>query len=465
MSGNILFRVEQDPAILDFKNKDGVPLWLFMRNFAYETAGCHVFHDEPVRVTRSSGLGVGKYIARAMLHNMGMQLKKKKAETVFYTISREVLIEGKYYNQYTDAYSELVPENNISIVHPPLDWKWKKPRYNDNVLYSGPNQLFAAVFASLKKTRGVDVWPLMEYVAEKMKQELDVTLTDPEKEQLVRNTCYEMHKTKYHAKWLARQCRSRRTKLIVMLGGSYPWYYYLNDMLKNSGVKTADLQHGWISGTNRVYNYHENLLKDPCVQRGAPDYFLTYGQWWGGQTNIPHGKTMVVGNPYREWTLQNFTEKERDKIVLIGCSNNTRKYLELASGLQKAVGDACQVIFRPHPTERLETQKIMDEGLCVCEVDYGRNLHELLAETKVLLTEISTVLFESIGMVEKILVWKTQTSEYMFPDSPFDGFTDLESLVAQVSAEGSAKVGPEEFWDKNWKENFQKVLSDAGIGQ
>ena len=464
MQRNIFFEIERDNKILEYKGSDGAPLWLFMRNSLFNLLSTIVFHDAAVQQARPYNAQMLQYMAKAMWHNFRMFFARKKASVVFYTISREVVVNQKFFNQYTDDYASLIPEDSITIEHPPLDWKWKFPRHNNKLIFSGPWLTVCSLWAKFFKQDAEKIHLLMACVKERVEQICGVTLTDEQCQSIIAETMYLQGQTKVYAKWLVRAVKRYGAKCIVMLGGSYPWYYYLNKEFKDHNIISADLQHGWISATNYVYNYDQSLVTNPGVITAAPDYYLCYGNYWAEKTNIPYKDKIAFGNPYRSNTIRNFQKQEGNKIVLIGCSRNTSAYLELAEHLKGACAGA-EIIFRPHPTERLETQKLMESGKYSCQIDMGSDLYTLLSQTRILISEISTVLFESIGLIDNIFVWKTEYSNHLFPDNLFAGFATKEELLALVQDQPSHEVTADDIWDPAWKENFMRFYQERILQQ
>lgn len=460
MHNSVFFQIEEDKKILDFQNKDGAPLWLFMRNSFFGVVSSIMFKGESVATARPLNSEMPKYLLKAMWHNFRMFFKRKKVSTVFYTISREVLIDQKFFNQYTDDYAALIPDDNITIEHPPLDWKWKYPRHNENLIFSGPWLSICSALAKFSKADQESVCQLLAFAEERLRQVCGITLTQQQREDIISSTLYHLGQTKYYAKWLAGTVKRYGAKCIVMLGGSYPWYYYLNKAFKEKKIICADLQHGWISSTNYVYNYAPSLIDHEGVKTAAPEYYLCYGNYWTEKSNIPYRDKISMGNPYRSNTVQNFSKRNGNKVVLIGCAHNTKDYLDLAQYLTAVCKDA-EVIFRPHPTERFEAQKIVESSALSCKVDMGGDLYALLEETQVLISEVSTVLFESIGLVDNIFVWRTDHSNSIFPDNLFAGFTNKEELLALLQKNTKHALDAEAIWDSRWKENFLSFYRDT----
>lgn len=462
--GIVLLEIENDKSILDFKNKKSIPIWLFMRNFFYEELSAIVNKDFPTQVSRKNGLKFVSYLFKSLFFNV-FKAPKNKVDVIFYTISRETKVDGLFYNQYTDDYAGLFGTKAISVQHPPLDWSWKFPRTNNRVVFSAPNLAFSSLIAKIK-SRKVDslVQATFDFAAKRAESLFGVVFNQKTKESILRNTVYEMTRMHLHSKWIHRFSNKRNAKLVILLGGAYSWYYEINYRLKQSNIHTADLQHGIISTSNHVYNYGVSLIDNEYIRNGSPTYYLTYGEWWSTQTNVPFKQKISIGNIFREKQIRNFAKNRKNKIVFVGCNRKTKEYL----GLARYVKQNCpnyDVVFRPHPTERYETSELCKKEDFLISVDYGIDLYSQLSETDILISELSTVLFEAIDLVDSIIVWDTPLSKYLSPNHPFTKFETKEDLLNVLMNINSAKKvsSTESVWKLDAINNFKKFCIEEGI--
>ena len=454
-----IFQIEADPQILKYQNEEGEPIWMFMRYIVlYDIMSQKLLNATGINNARHMGKDAIKYLLKATLHNIQFRLNSNSAEIMFYTSSRGVLQDGKYLNQYVDRYAAAINESSVSIEHPPLDWKWHSSRINNNVIYDGPNLALVSALAKVNKRDVESVEKLFGYVNRRIKKLFGILLDDIESEYVIRLTCYEMLRMNAHARWILKKVTRYKAKVAIIIGGSYSWYYPINRLLKKNGIVTADLQHGYITSSNIVYNYSSELLMTEEVKIASPDYLLTYGKWWNEQSNLPYKEKIIIGNPFRNDMKNRFNLKnKRDKVLLIGCARNTIGYMKLAEELNK-VFDTFKVIFRPHPSERYDVQQLIKNKSTSLTVDYDSNLYQLLEETEVVISEISTVLFESIGLVPRIVVWRTEFSQAILPKCPFENFKTIEDLNKLVSYYNNESLCEKHFWDDNWEDNFKKFV-------
>jgi hypothetical protein len=74
----------------------------------------------------------------------------------------------------------------------------------------------------------------------------------------------------------------------------------------------------------------------------------------------------------------------------------------------------------PHPFEREKVKSlILPDGV---RLDSHADIYSSLKESSVVISELSTGLFEAVGLVDKVLLWETDKSRFAFPEIPFKSF-------------------------------------------
>lgn len=457
-----IFEIENDPSILRFRNEYGDPIWMFMRyEVLYSIMSKYMFKTTIVHKSRPVGVNISTYMIKALLNNAHFQFRKKSAKVTFYATSRGVIKKGIYLNQYVDHLASLLQDDAVTIEHPPLDWKWYPKRLNNNVIYNAPNLVLSSAFIKVSHKDTEEIKKLISYVSRRVFDLFGFTLDKSDCDYIFKTTSYEMSRMVTHAKWILKQIRAYDSQLAIIVGGSYSRYIPIIRLLKSHGIKTADLQHGYITSTNPVYNYALALLGEDYINKAIPDYLLTYGEWWNNQSNLPYEKKIVIGNPFRKEMVNKFNRnKKRDKIVIIGCARNTLQYMELAEKLN-SISNELEVVFRPHPTERYDTIQISNSSQAKFIVDYQTDLYQLLEETQVVISEISTVLFEAVGIVPRIIVWRTEFSKSILPECPFENFSVFSELIEIINSNMVEMPIENRFWNSNWESNFKQFINDT----
>jgi hypothetical protein len=235
------------------------------------------------------------------------------------------------------------------------------------------------------------------------------------------------------------------------------------------GMVVAEYQHGAISRGHDGYNVADALATSQAFKAVLPDYLLTYGNWWSNQTNMPIQK-IAVGNPHLTETLGSLgaVSHKRNQILILGDGIETNLYLNLARKVLDMVrAKGIQVVFRPHPFEREKVKlALLPRGV---KLDTHSDIYTSLKESCVVISELSTGLFEAVGLVDKVLLWETDKSRFAFPEIPFMSFTtmdDLESILNDKYSfeKESNAVQTRELWEPNWKQNYLRFVEGV-VGQ
>lgn len=460
-----LLEIENDEKILEYTDSKNTPIWMFMRRpVLYNIMQSKLLGANVLFSSRKNSSRAIKYILMSSLQNIKYsRFTNDERQIMFYTMSRGEMRNGKFVNQYTDDIALSSVLNSITIEHPPCDWGWIKKRANYDVLYNAMNLSISFLRRKISKEECNSIDSLLDIICYRLKEFYNIILTQGEIDNLRLTTIKEMHAMNSHAIWVNNIACKYKVKVAIFVGSSYSRNYPIIRALKERGIVTVDLQHGFLTKNNTVYNYAESIRDNPIIKDGTPNYFLAYGKWWMSQTNMPFDSTYIIGNPYRERKVQSYIYKRpRNKIVLIGCANNTKSYIDLANNISK-ITTTYEVIFRPHPTERETVKSISNSCQLFFKLDLDTDLYRLFEETEVIISEISTVLFESVGLVPRRLVWRTKFSVYNLPDCPFETFCNIEELNDKISKkrDNIKIVSDEDIWSKEWKANFDYFLQDV----
>jgi hypothetical protein len=90
------------------------------------------------------------------------------------------------------------------------------------------------------------------------------------------------------------------------------------------------------------------------------------------------------------------------------------------------------------------------------------DIYQSLAGTDVLVAEVSTGLFEAVGLVERIFVWDTSKSRFSLPVHPFESIESADQL-AETLMGSSAPLGinVSDIWASDWRSRFIKFIGGA----
>lgn len=457
-----IFETENDAHLMSFKTSGGIPVWLMGKYFLmFNVLSSRVLHYKASIRHRKISIKTFKLLLKSVFYNFGKRKLKKNKEIILWSVNRKTLIDGKYFNRYVDLFAEMFPDNSYIIEEPLLDWEWPFKRFNNDVYFNVTakikSELFARFFAG--KYYAV-VSQMLEYYLVRVKNILGLEFTDREVISFKKYISRQIYAMKYMSKWLERRLTDK-TKIVLMVGAAFPHNYPINVMLKKHGVKSVELQHGYITSTNVMYNYAKNILDCGELKNGMPDYMLTYGNWWNTQVNCPVEK-IAVGNPYHDYcfdTLINSPKTEKRVITILGCNQNTEHYVKLVDFLSKSIIDFV-FKFRPHPGEQREAKSITESAGYNINFDTNLDIYDTLKESYAVIGEVTTVLFEAIGLVERIIVWETDYTKAFMPEHPFERFKNSDELINLFYKSDNRNYSNSDFWAQNWRDKYRQFINN-----
>lgn len=467
--------LEDSEDILKFKCPDtGIPLWSTIRVPFLRLIISDLFYGVPIEGGASGG-SVSKYlhaaaIARAFAHNFLhlSGLKPRYPIMVMATGARLITRQGLHFNTLSDYFVEAAPNSTLA-VEDLFGAHWPFPRHNKTVLLHTPLRVQGVLRG--KARLGVFRNPssqMVDLVIERAKNIIGWDVGETRRE------------------WLKQICANGAASIL-------PRYQKYQSIFKKAGVKllikeeacyggadnaaavlaarhlgmvSAEYQHGAVSLGHDAYNYSYAVSNDLEYRKILPDYFLTYGSWWGEQINAPV-KKIAVGNPHRTETL-NFSTSELNQgrnILILGDGIETTLYLELCDRLACALGSAAEVVFRPHPLERVSVLTKYPEGfLGKVRIDSHQDIYSSFRESVAVVSEVSTGLFEAIGLVPKVFIWDTAKARFSYPVHPFQGFSDVNELARLLLDDNAGRVDAQQIdsiWAPNWQKNYLGFIERA----
>ena len=117
--------------------------------------------------------------------------------------------------------------------------------------------------------------------------------------------------------------------------------------------------------------------------------------------------------------------------------------------------------MRPHPIEYNNFLMNYKKILQNIKIDKERNIYESLKNTRCVISEMSTVLFEAINRVPQIFVWRTAKSNFAIKNHPFNTFSNTQILAKKIIHKNNfnKKYLVDMFWKKDWKRNYLNYLN------
>lgn len=450
----------------------GIPLWTTIRSLFIRLIMGDLLYSVPVvsgvrAVGASSKLMQMSTISRAFAHNSLRlhALDQQYPIALMATGARLFDRDGKFFNGLSDYFVSAAPEKTY-VIEDLFDSKWPFPRHHDNVMLHAPFRVEGVLRGQFRLNLYREpARALVELISQRAKEELDWDI-GKERRQWVEKLC-----TKGAASLLPRYrryhsiFRKMGARLLIKEEACYGGADNATAILaaKHLGMVTSEYQHGAVSAGHDAYNYASAISSAFAFQQILPEYFLTYGSWWGDQINAPV-KKIAIGNPHRTELLNSSSSVLANgrSILILGDGIETSVYLALCARLAAALGSVAEVVFRPHPLERASVWARHPDGVVgKVRIDAHQDMYSSFRESGAVVSEVSTGLFEAIGLVPKVFIWDTPKARFSYPVHPFQFFSNASELAQLVLDENAGRVSTqqmESIWASNWQRNYLEFI-------
>jgi len=374
---------------------------------------------------------------------------------------------SRSFNRITDYFAMESIERTVTIEGL-MDWLVPLDRFNERAYYFLPWQGRIDLLGKLRQRRRHDeaAAELVECVRKRARDLLGLSIADAQADYLKSMVAMKIARLPGLLGTYRALLERVRPKLVLLEQGCYSDLGVFNLVAREMRVRVAEPQHGLISSGHDAYSYAATLRNNADYRRYLPHDFLGYGSWWNEQINAPVAK-WVIGHPHyiEQRELHAHADAAKSTIVVLSDGFDFEKYLSLARELASRIGDKHRVVVRPHPLERERVWSQFDgatSGGVV--VDRARDIYPTLAAAFAVVGEISTGLFEAIGLAERIYLWATPKALYACPQHPFVEFRDVAELAERVLApasEAAQRLDVESIWASDWRGNYRRYLEHA----
>ncbi len=470
-----LLKIEDDPELIEITCPvTGVPVWSLIRVAAIRT----IISEWYFKLTPLSSAGrddnylkLAKNATISALHNLRHKNSKNYNVLIQSTGLGNYKHEGVVHDRLAGYFAEAAPDQTL-IWQAKFKESFGDKYAFDHLIHKAPRDISHKIISRVA-TRDFHhqlASRIIRRFIENAQKELGFKFSLKEVLNLNSSLSSRLallpYASEYYANWFAK----KGFKLILKEdacygGGGIPVIH----AAKLNNMVVAEYQHGTISKGHDAYNASDSLISSDLYKKVLPDHLLTYGNWWNTQSNLPVNK-ISLGNPHLTESIGKYEGRmnKLDKILILGDGIKTQVFLGLAKKIAKIAGrKGMIVVFRPHPFER---DKMKSANLPVeVKLDHHSNIYPSLMESRILISELSTGLFEALGLVEQVLLWETERSRFAFPVLPFQSFStidELESILNDTNSvqKNSNTVPASELCEPNWKRNYLRFVEGV-VGQ
>lgn len=470
-----LLIIENDNELIELTcPTTGLPIWPLIRVPMIRTIMSDWLYKTTSFTSPRSRINILKVAAKATfssIHNFGYGINHQRNILIQSTGLGNYSRNGLVYDRLVGYFTEAIPEQTVVYQDKPKDNFFHKYSFNP-ILHKNPRNIINKIYSKLavNKIHRDLARCVINRAAENASVKFGYVFSSAQFQILSNSLAGHLAILPYESETYANWFSKHRFKLLLKEDACYGGSAIsIIHAAKLCGMVVAEYQHGAISKGHDGYNVAEALATTHSFKAVLPDYLLTYGNWWSNQTNMPVQK-VSIGNPHLTETLGSVEPISymKNQVLILGDGIETNLYLNLASKVLDIVRvKGMQVVFRPHPFEREKVKSILlPNGV---QLDTHSDIYTSLCESRVVISEMSTGLFEAVGLVEKVLLWETDKSRFAFPEIPFMSFSTMDELESILNDKHSVDkesctVPTNDLWEPNWKQNFLRFVEGV-IGQ
>ncbi len=366
-----------------------------------------------------------------------------------------------YVNRLADHFAECRPEDTTLIedsdnLHFPRPRRFARIAYHDGILIRAFAQ--GKLVPAPRRDREV-ADELVARLGRLLGRHLPASFLETVRARLLKSAAQApAWRSEYGALFDRLQPR-----VVLIEDGCYGLRSHIIRWARERGIATAEYQHGFIGPTHEAYNYGPGLAAGP-YGANFPDYLLTYGRYWGDQTNVP-SRRVVVGNPHLSEATRGVVRRDQQAAILfVSASIDIDLYRRFLAGLAGRLPAGVRLRFRPHPRERDTLDSYGDlfdrHGI---EVDREPLAYQSVADADVIIGDVSTLLYEALVFDKPILLLDHPESRKYIAPGLFPFVTDPAEVLAYLDGRGAAPaVTAEDIWASDWRARYLGFLAEAG---
>lgn len=467
-------RVEDTPEILEFRcTSTGMPIWPNVRLIFFRTImGDLLFSSSgsvDLSVSRDPRQAVGG-LARAIAHNAKAMVGRGMRSDLFFNTEAvgDEWTGTEWYNRYVDPFVDVAGGEG-TILLDMFEWHWREPRHSRHTYYHAPIQALSSLYArrpsATARAQAAGMVALLERRARDL---LGWEMGEAQRRAVTTKFAAKIATLPFRYRAYRKLLKRVRPKVLVGSSGCYGIHAPLLVAAHDLGIVTAEYQHGAISEGHDAYNFADTVMESEDYRRTLPQYLLTYGDWWGQHVGAPVEK-ISIGYPARAFKLaaMNVQPGKRNQILLLSDGVEFELYLDLARAIAPAVIDkGLEVVVRPHPNERSAVIAAYGSSVDGVSFDTSPDIYSAFLSAHSVISEVSTGLFEAVGLVERIVLIDSAKARFCYPDHPYARARSAAEVLDIVTSvdRGRPSVDADQLWAPDWRGNFCSFLSDkAGI--
>jgi len=325
-----------------------------------------------------------------------------KITYLFFAHPRRKLENGYYHDVYTDSLIKLFGES-CAVAEPLFNMSHLSPTPQENLI---PLDV-------------MDFWPraLSSFWKVGFKPEVDSSILAFEKmlsqrynvnvpvQNILRR---ELTRFIIAKPLVTRLLNQLQPSVLIEIVGYHRLAKVFNVITRQKGIRTIELQHGYVSKAHISYNFPQGVQK---VQ-SFPSYIGLWGNVYKHHISppLPNHNIFSAGFLYFEEKHKKLRQSvpKANTVVFISQWTIGKELAKLAVDLSKMIPDV-SIIYRLHPEERKNARvnypELYQEQRIIVD-DSNSDLYELLINTETIVGVYSTALIEAAMLGKQVVVAK-----------------------------------------------------------
>ena len=457
--------LESDREILNFRCcKTNLLVWPILRDEFIKLIISKLYFKDEYRNYNVKNSFFKKIISLYKLIKLPLFFKN-----LFFRIKRKDLIFVKsgfgninldniIFDRNIDYFINLNKNNYITFSRSE-QYSFFKKYFDKEMYFLSFDEIKIDLLSRLKKTNLEVSKDITIYLVKKIKKIFNIKINPNEFQRLVRYNLLKINSIEKKLLFYKKLIKKIKPKLAVIEGASYSENAILNYALHSCGVRIAEPQHGVVNKSHDNYNFSSLVRNNKEYKLFLPDDFLAYGKHWSKSINGPFNK-YDIGYPHKS---QNIPQKRKrgntKKILLISDGVHFDMLVYMSKKILVSLKKEYEVFIRPHPIERDRLKEKLKFYKHI-KIDNEENIYKSLSDKDFVISELSTVLYDSLNIVPSIFILRTNKSKYAIPNHPFNEVKDINELIKKINSNRifNIKVNLKEYFSENWKKNYSKYI-------
>lgn len=455
----ILTFEETCASLLDYATEGGQPYWLVVRWHLCRLAQDRTQQTETsaLRFRRSQPLLRKVKLAATCVGDL-IEAGRGGATVVFVCNGgANVRTAAGYTHRLVDRFANCFPDDTL-VLERPHELRYFRPRTYARVGGWGGWQMLEAFGGKVGRLAVGQDERIGSFLALLQREFGD--LVDAREWVWLRSLCVRFSRSETIATAAYRRVLGRlRPKVLLLEDAHYGAAGHLMLAARQLAIPVAEYQHGLISINHEAYNYATGLLARGYA-RHLPDYYLTYGAYWGTCLSTS-AKAIVIGNPHLVARLKEIPRgpAKHDGVLFVSSAMDSGRYMAVMTDLRRA---GFSVVFRPHPIERPRLTQVYGDFFERSGIPVDRQPDALvaLATHTIIVGDISTALFEAMALGRAVYAIEAPaTATHVGNLLPtFSTAADLKELLQSPAA---VAIGADQVWAPDWEQRYRAWIQSV----